>query len=614
MQLLLIVDYVVDWARDVYRDGIITSLRSLASGDNDAASTIYPDTDILSTMEAEARNDSSLVDEDQAPMQYSLRQQAFMARDSNLHAVRDSLFVESRFRSVIVTRDNVRTMLHLTQRHMMHHLCRAVLKEMIDCMLLEYGAIRSMEEYWTKTNCNTAPLLKYDDKFFAVVECCYFISPTWHLVRELHVFGIAEGAWEDFAAFSGLRPTPVPQLDLGGATDSAKLMGELANATEDEDTLALCLGRFCGMISGKKLDCSDGMLHAIINYTHLALQKESANAQATFLRSSRKLEEKIDWDDPAVIRYRYRWMPGACFEPLELSEGGAILVHAKASMRDRDRLSANICLYILGRSDAPPTELKITRLIKEIYTTRDIYHSTRDNGPQSISVRTLPKWNLGVHNTRPIYGLCAQLETFVNILQMLDPQNLPDRQGSPRIEDGAMSGLYLHTRCFDPWRDRGGAYTTKDRTLSEHVQIFAVYKIISTEIKYWRKTAAERRGEGLYSCSTCARLDTVDLDAAWLCGKCLKAQGDPKLPRWFKRSLLGQPPFRTSERNKPSRMRLSSGLPSPKSETWDDVLGDYPELERGFRDISELHFQCTEFHDWWKRMEKGKKVRYAADQ
>ncbi|KAJ9130775.1 hypothetical protein NKR23_g12027 [Pleurostoma richardsiae] len=53
LQLLLLVDYVFDWARDVYREDIIRKLRLLASGDNDAASILYTDTDIFSTRQVD---------------------------------------------------------------------------------------------------------------------------------------------------------------------------------------------------------------------------------------------------------------------------------------------------------------------------------------------------------------------------------------------------------------------------------------------------------------------------------------------------------------------------------------------------------------------------------
>ncbi|KAF7541350.1 hypothetical protein G7Z17_g11978 [Cylindrodendrum hubeiense] len=53
LQLLLLVDYVFDWARDVYREDIIKELRVLASGENEAASGIYTDTDIYSIRQSE---------------------------------------------------------------------------------------------------------------------------------------------------------------------------------------------------------------------------------------------------------------------------------------------------------------------------------------------------------------------------------------------------------------------------------------------------------------------------------------------------------------------------------------------------------------------------------
>lgn len=50
LQLLLLVDYNFDWARDVYRDDIIRELRVLAACNNDAARVFYKDPDIFSTI------------------------------------------------------------------------------------------------------------------------------------------------------------------------------------------------------------------------------------------------------------------------------------------------------------------------------------------------------------------------------------------------------------------------------------------------------------------------------------------------------------------------------------------------------------------------------------
>jgi hypothetical protein len=595
LQLLLMVDYVVDWARDVYREDIITSLRSLASGDNDLASTFYPDTDIISTMETEILDLPSAPDEDQVMMEHSSSQRSFVACDSKVLAVRHGSFVESRFRCVLVTPDNVRTMLHLTQRHMTHHLCRAVLKSMVDGILLKYEAIEAIEKYWTGATRTTTRLISQADKFFAVVGCSYFISPNWHLVREFHVFAIAEDAWEDFAVFAALKSQLTTRPNLADVTDVVKLLDDLEWCAPMKDTLLLCLNRFCRVFSHQHNfgpEWSNGILHAIVNYTHSAFQKESPDARATFLRSSTSLEENSS-------RFREQHPPSFfvdVFGQLDLSDEGTILVHAGGSRRNRDRSSANICLYIVGQANTPPGDYEITRLVRQTYSTRDVYHSTRDNGPENFSLQTLAKWNLMIH--KPVYGLCLEPIMFCNLLNTLG-SDLPLRQGSPRISDGAMSGSYLYKRCFDPWRHHERIPITRNYTWSAEAQMLYVYKTVSTEVKYWKQIAVERQSHGLLSCLVCADVEDVVVDSSGLCEECARASKDTKIPRWLRRSILGQAPFRP-ERNKPKRQ--INGFPGPNSMDWDNALGDYRGLEGVPQDVQILYLQCLRFHDWYRSL------------
>jgi hypothetical protein len=48
LQLLLIVDYIFDWARDSYRPAILTELRLLSTADTAEISTTFTDSDIYS--------------------------------------------------------------------------------------------------------------------------------------------------------------------------------------------------------------------------------------------------------------------------------------------------------------------------------------------------------------------------------------------------------------------------------------------------------------------------------------------------------------------------------------------------------------------------------------
>lgn len=49
LQLLLIVDYIFDWARDVYRPSLLRQLKSLITGEDYDQVSLAPDSDIFST-------------------------------------------------------------------------------------------------------------------------------------------------------------------------------------------------------------------------------------------------------------------------------------------------------------------------------------------------------------------------------------------------------------------------------------------------------------------------------------------------------------------------------------------------------------------------------------
>ncbi|SPO04779.1 uncharacterized protein DNG_07464 [Cephalotrichum gorgonifer] len=97
-QLLLLVDYIFDWARDSYREDIIRELRVLATGDNDAASALYPDSALLSTHQLDDVG-QSIESTDQDPSDFnSFRsaQTSFVDLDSDAGAFRHAALVESR--------------------------------------------------------------------------------------------------------------------------------------------------------------------------------------------------------------------------------------------------------------------------------------------------------------------------------------------------------------------------------------------------------------------------------------------------------------------------------------------------------------------------------------
>ena len=105
IQLFLIVDFLADWARDVHRPAVLTELRILQFPDEEVA-TVFTDTDIFST------GDMSISFETHSDFQYEDNfNSSFRDLDSQLGAVRHISGIESRFLSIIITADNVHTLL-----------------------------------------------------------------------------------------------------------------------------------------------------------------------------------------------------------------------------------------------------------------------------------------------------------------------------------------------------------------------------------------------------------------------------------------------------------------------------------------------------------------------
>jgi hypothetical protein len=448
---LLLVDYIFDWARDIYRDNIIHSLRSLASGENDAASIWYPDTDLFSTQEVDQTERPTATSEPTGEREYNAAKEAFKACDSNLHAVRHASFIETRFRCIVVTGDDVRTMLHLTERHMTHVLCRLVLDEMRNGIVLDYSTIEALEACWTSTVRQTSAVIRPDTDFHTLIACSYSISPDWHLVRELDIFAVAEDAWDGFVEFSRLKTkSPKEKPSRVNVGDGDLVLGLIRRRRSDstEETLVNCLKRSSMRFArrSKKHAQESGELdgfvvlngssvYAISRYTHSSFRQEENMSQATFLRTSRIFgQQQNDPEEcnPPDFTVKVDRPP----LPLILSEGGSILVHASSSTRDRGRSRRDICLYIVNGPTTPPTWQEASHHIKQTLMTRDIYSTTRDNGPVNVNYRTLAPWNL-----TDVYGICFEPKKFLRLLRSLDGSDLPRRQGSPASPTTSNPGL-----------------------------------------------------------------------------------------------------------------------------------------------------------------------------
>lgn len=628
LQLLLLVDYVFDWARDVYRENFLGNLRLLVYGDRDAASATHSDTAILSTRQVEPPHIFSSAAGNEDYQAYISARSAFVALDSSVCIVRHATFMESRYCCVFATRDNVHTMLQSINPRKRQKLCRLILDQMQDAMGLGESDINAMEERWTGTaRMSSAAALTPNVRFCTIVSCTNYLTASWHQVRELYVVAIAYNAWDAIVEASGLKPdrgnARRPTISQADVNELLTNVNRLRAGTPGDSLLA-CISRRAvtlhlftdsqelehaespgpwaelqRQLQGKIFPVlSNGVLRDTVHYIYTSLKKGSIDPQESFLRLSTGFSQQhlIPQEQEAVFprTTHPRW--------LYPSEDGCVLVHSECHTNDPERSPSTICLYLVDGDPVTPTVEEIALLTKRTFETRDVYHTTQDNGtsnPSTLSTgrnrRTMKSASPTPWNLQDTYGIYSEVDGLVRlVLRRCAGPALPDHQGSPRVSDGAMSGGYLRARTLIPWSD--------PRRIGQvpEMQMFFLYKLISREIRYWKHIATVRKAEGLQVCQWCAKIYEEGDDSGFVCHECLVDAADSEFD-WVGKCLRGEAPFSTdsddSEEEEADVFSDFEGLP-PLNERWKEAIGVYPELERPFEDIGELLTQYRAFKEW----------------
>ena len=611
LQLLLLVDYVFDWARDVYRDYIIQELRTLASGENDAASNVYSDTDIYSTRELEY---SGVPDQEDVKQfeHYISSQKEYTALDSAKGIVRHATFVESRYCAVFVTPDNVQTLLQSTRQTRTQQLCRLILGHMSDSITLNLSTLVAMEKQWTGNARLSPPGHLEQMKFYSVVSCTNYLSGSWHQVRELYVVAIAEGAWAAIVDASNLKKdrgkaekpafadmaimnsilTTLKRLQAGSLTDvllaaiirrAVKIHIVLTNARSVQtssarmssvDTSASDTSSVDTNLSGPAL-CEvvpdNGTFRDIVHYIYKFFKKGNLEPQESFMRVSKRFDQQhlLQFDIEPVSTTE---------APLQVSDSGCILISSTCHSHDPERSKSGVCIYIVEGEPAAPTREQLFERLMDTVETCDVYHTTQDNGTSNLTnIKQVP-WNL--ENT---YGIYSEhfgiLHFLMEIGSKIGNDSVPTTQGSLRAS--AESGSYLFTRNYVPWQD--------PRRLGGNIEgrMFTIYKLITSEISYWKVTAEQLKAKGIACCQICA---TPIEDNPDTCFRCIIALRYYNGDSWVTNVMQGRSPF-------PKGNEDSDGYDSDE-DRWKKNIAGYPRLDEGFEGLVELCYQYMKFNEW----------------
>jgi hypothetical protein len=238
------VDYIFDWARDIYREAIIQSLRNLAV--NDSKSLTY-DSDIFSIVDrVNVWSDASLENGElglRIPEDMTI--DAFRAFDNRYGAVRDARYIRSRFIALYVTEDNFPLLLESTKsQEASTSLAVTMLELLEEAWRVERKALDSLELCWTGQDRDGSDLFPPDKIFLVSASAASYLSPDWEQTRELSYVAIAETLLESLLKHAGRKrhsEQDFPFVEESPFSFAFSILQQHAA----RDNLLACLSRAC---------------------------------------------------------------------------------------------------------------------------------------------------------------------------------------------------------------------------------------------------------------------------------------------------------------------------------------------------------------------------------
>jgi hypothetical protein len=616
LQLLLLVDYIFDWARDIYREDIIRELRVLASGDNDAASVVATDIDIYSYCHLDPfdRIGEGGTDDDDF-VRYTEALQSFRALDSEMGAVRHATFVESRYCCVFITRDNVQTLVQSTRPTIVQQLCRLILRELNqgDPIRMNQQTLRKVEEEWTGTSRLSGAHQDTQPDLYTAMTSTVYLDADWHQVRELFAITIARDAWPAIIAAAGLKnkkrivelsPPELVECD----TESVLKQIKRLRAGSPQQLLLSAITRRAVRISQEhdkskppkcRIQEDDGVLHGVVNFIYKSYKKGTLEPQEPFLRLSKRSELQHTVQFTVKPFSVFKDYTHHTQHTLQTSSDGCVLLSATRRRPSVEEPGATFCVYLIGDDGRAPEIQTLGPLVRKAFETLDVYHTARgDLSPTTISkvaeTPTISSWRR-LWNIDTAYGVYSDGPGLVNLCKWLKERDAdPLTQGSSR--DPHACGSRLHQRNLLAWREPG--------LLCKNIweRVFLLYKLSTTEIAYWRRAAKERKENGISCCECCAATGDHQI-----CSSCERILQDKWRYQWYKNALRGEKTLQVKTlegdevRARLRAIEKESTYPEVyimnqwRDERWAMSLDFYEELDQPFESIGELSEQLTRF-------------------
>ncbi|KAL5044206.1 hypothetical protein BDW71DRAFT_209612 [Aspergillus fruticulosus] len=391
LQLLLIVDYIFDWARDAYRPCVIKELSILA------AREMQPfDPDIFST-----------VDRSQSQIESELPGFSCSQESSSLHTstagpepglenthplsgvVRDASNVETRFLSLHITEANVGELWVSLPAHLRESATTFMdtLRQSLDSSWRVTGrTLSSIQAAWTGNldapeiagGSNTG--IASHEIFFTMIVILFYMSDDWTPVRQLTYLAISEGALQVLLSQHSLPGQPrhfearTPIVDRSSIEPFiVSIRGQSIASNLMAAVSMLCISssysRGPGRISGKWLLSKTNNIYAGFVFDNSPSILELV---VTFYETREKMV--LDYlGDPGLVFSRTRTsLPTHSTEPglwprlgsiCQNNHGCALFEGLNLSGKSASA-GARFCLFIISRYDFGRSDIDMATIVR----------------------------------------------------------------------------------------------------------------------------------------------------------------------------------------------------------------------------------------------------------
>jgi hypothetical protein len=197
LRLVLIIDYIFDWARDLYRPTVFRYLKTLAARDS---ASLAEDSDIFSMVDPVSSWLNRDVSEEDPVLE--LRNecdtgipQSLLAIDCEYGVVRHASFIQSLLLGLCITAENLESLLlSFPTPDKAQKYAREILQAMKQSWCATAETLNALEAKWTGNYREREEPYDPQAMFYVIFGLTAYMSQWWDQVRELSYVAVSEGA------------------------------------------------------------------------------------------------------------------------------------------------------------------------------------------------------------------------------------------------------------------------------------------------------------------------------------------------------------------------------------------------------------------------------------